>query len=83
MQPLVALDQALNTLIYIPGDGFGYADETLSARLFRCYLQGLISARWYRAVDALFFWQDQHCYGAWRSEVERRHLPRHYVRLEA
>lgn len=75
----VAIDQAINTLIYIPGDGWGWADETLSARLFRCDLQGLISDGWYRAVDALFFWQDQHCYASWRSEVERRHLPRHYA----
>lgn len=29
-QFLIALDQTLNTLIRIDGDGFGFADETLS-----------------------------------------------------
>lgn len=80
-QPLIGLDQFINCLIYIPGDGFGMADETLSARLFRCHLQGLIADRWYRAVDALFFWDANHCYESWRSEVERRQLPGIY-RLE-
>ena len=78
MQLLIALDQLINCLIHIACDGWGYADETLSARLFRCHLQGHIQDRWYRAVDALFFWQGQHCYEAWRSEFERRQLPGHY-----
>lgn len=77
-QTLIAIDQGINTLIYIPGDGWGWADETLSARLFRCHVQGLVSDRWYRAVDRLFFWQDGHCYQSWRSEWERRQLPGHY-----
>lgn len=77
-QPGIALDQLGNCLVYIPGDGFGWADETLSARLFRCHLQGLLSDRWYRAVDGLFFWESQHCYESWRNEVERRQLPDYY-----
>jgi hypothetical protein len=77
-QFLVALDQAANTLIYVSGDGWGWADETLSARLWRCYRQGLISDRWYRAVDRLFFWQTMHCFGSYLSESERKQLPRHY-----
>lgn len=74
-QTLIALDQFANTLIYIDGDGFGYADETLSARLFRCHIQGLISDRPMQIVDAIFFWQKKHCYASWRSEVERKQLP--------
>jgi hypothetical protein len=81
MQPIIAADQTLNTLIYVPGDGWGWADETLSARLWRCHLQGFIAARWYRAVDALFFWQPNHCYQSWRSEIERRQLPGHYSEI--
>jgi len=77
-QPLIAVDQFFNCLVYIEGDGFGMADETLSARLWRCYLQELIGPRGWRFVDALFFWQDMHSYNSWRSEVERAHLPGHY-----
>lgn len=74
----IAIDQALNCLVYILGDGFGMADETLSARLWRCYLQELIGPAGWQIVDALFFWQPEHCYHAWRSEIERAHLPDHY-----
>lgn len=77
-QPLIAVDQFINCLVFIAGDGFGMADETISARLFRCHLQGLVSDRWYRAVDALIFWDASHCFQSWRSEVERRQLPGHY-----
>lgn len=77
-QTLIAIDQFANTWIYIAGDGRGFADETLSARLFRCHLQGLILDKTYRFVDALFFWQEDHCYASWRSEVERKQLPGFY-----
>ena len=78
IQPLIALDQFLNCFVYIKGDGFGMADETLSARLFRCYLQGLIGSIWYEWLDALLFFDPHHCYESWRSEVERSQLPNHY-----
>ncbi len=77
-QTALAFDQLVNTLAYIKGDGFGMADESLSARLFRCHINGLISARAYRSVDALFFWQDQHCYQSWISEFTRSQLPKEY-----
>lgn len=78
LAPLVALDQFINTLVYIDGDGWGMADETISARAFRCFLQGLISDRFYRAIDAVFFWQAFHCHASWRAEWERKQLPVHY-----
>lgn len=77
-QLLIALDQLLNCLVWISGDGRGYADETLSARLFRCHLQDTLSDKPYRAIDALFFWQPAHCHKSWRNEFERRQLPGHY-----
>lgn len=77
-QPLIAIDQFFNTLIVIDGDGRGMADETISARVFRCFLQDLISDRAYRAIDAVFFWQEAHCYDSWVAERERRQLPDHY-----
>lgn len=80
-QPIIAIDQLANCFVFIAGDGLGMADETLSARLFRCHLQGALSDRWFRAIDALFFWQPRHCYQSWRSEIDRAQLPDHY-RLE-
>jgi len=79
MQFLIALDQLINTLIWIKGDGFGWADETFSARLWRLYLQDILSDKPYRFVDALFFWQQNHCYDSWASEANRRHLDPYYL----
>jgi hypothetical protein len=77
-QFLIGVDQTLNTLIKLPGDGYGWADETLSARAFRCFLQERISDRLYRVIDRLFYWQSAHCYESWKSEYERAQLPSHY-----
>lgn len=76
-QLLIAIDQAANTIVFIAGDGFGMADETISARLWRCHLQDLLGARWYRLVDAVL--GENHCFKSWRSEVDRRQLPGYYV----
>lgn len=78
LQWLLAIDQWANTYWHIGGDGWGMADEALSARAFRCHLQGLVSDRPMRAINLIFFWQENHCYLAWRSEIERRQLPDHY-----
>lgn len=80
----IAVDQCLNTLIYARHEGFGRADETLSARAWRLRE----NKRWgaFRAlIDVLFFWQKDefgrraHCEQAFVSEVARRHLPDSYV----
>ncbi len=81
-QALIAIDQFFNCVVWVRGDGFGFADETLSARLFRLHLQGVISDMPYRAVDMLFWFENEHCYWSWRSEVDRSQLPGHY-RLNA
>lgn len=73
-QLLIALDQLANTVTWIKGDGFGFADETLSARAWRLRHQ---SNAW-RRIDRLFFWQDGHCRQSFESEVLRRHLPLEY-----
>jgi len=78
LQMMIAFDQLVNTLIYIRGDGIGMADETISARLFRCHIQGHIGAFWFKVVDAIFFWQDNHCFHAWREEWDRGQYPSHY-----
>ena len=76
LQFLIAIDQLLNTLI--PG---GYADETLSARAHRMRVKGQPYWGWLaRAINLLFFWQDDHCQGAWLEEIRRRQLPDAYGR---
>jgi len=76
LQFLIAIDQLLNTLI--PG---GYADETLSARARRMRVKGQPYWGWLaRAINLLFFWQEDHCRGAWLEETRRRQLPDAYGR---
>ena len=55
----------------------GWADETLSARMWRH--RGLPlwrEARW--LVDKLFFWQPDHCYQSFVSELQRKQLLEDY-----
>lgn len=72
LQIAIALDQLVNTLLG------GYADETISAKSYRCrHNSGM---RWlaYRSINALFFWQDDHCHSAFDSEKLRAHFPIEY-----
>ena len=70
-QVLIALDQLANTLLA------GHADETLSARAYR--LSRDRGRHWpRRLIDAIFFWDENHCEEAHRSELLHRHLPRQY-----
>jgi hypothetical protein len=75
IQFLVAFDQVMNTLVYIKGDGFGFADETLSARAWRLREQSSLP---YKVINGLFFWQENHCKEAYESEVNNKHLPKEY-----
>jgi len=78
-QPLIALDQMLNCFVWSAAEGFGRADETLSARAYRLSGRGSAAWGWFRAaVDTLFFWEDEHCHASFLAEVERRQLPREY-----
>jgi hypothetical protein len=70
-QVLVALDQLINAILG------GWADESISARAWRC------RERWpYRAyrfgIDLLFFWDRDHCETAYHSEIERAQFPPEY-----
>ena len=71
-QILIAIDQVFNALLG------GYADETLSARIWRNQNKN----RFYKValvvVNGLFFWQANHCRGAYFSEMTRKHLPKEY-----
>jgi hypothetical protein len=74
VQFLIAIDQLLNTLIWVRGDGFGDADETISARAWRLRKNSYA----YKTINVLFFWQEDHCYQAYLSEIERKQLPKEY-----
>lgn len=67
---LIALDQFLNA---VTG---GFADETLSSRIYRearTGRRGWVVAE--KCVNRLFFWQDEHCRRAWLRERQRTHFP--------
>ena len=70
----LTFDQFLNVLC------FGYADETLSARLYRAHRAGRLLGRVLMpVVDFLWFWGDKpHCYRAYLKEKENRYLPPEY-----
>ncbi len=70
---LIWLDQGVNTVCG------GSPDETISSA---CYRFGARippkSGLWwcaYKGVNLLFFWQRDHCRGAYNSEREGKHLP--------
>jgi len=81
-QFLIAVDQLLNVLAWAKGEGFGFADETLSARCWR--LRTRRAWNFARSVlDYMFFFDKHegeraHCFLAWLAEFERHHLPEEY-----
>ena len=65
---LIAVDQLINAVCG------GWPDETLSSRAHRWHLSGKRS--WPRKViDALFFWDVDHCRESYESERQGRQLP--------
>ena len=80
-QTFIAADQLINAALGpIFSWTIGYADETLSARAWRCRAKPW--GRVFRPViDALFIWQRwdmNHCQRAYESEHARRNLPPEY-----
>lgn len=82
-QVVIAIDQLINTLLSViiglcNGTHEGYADETMSAYLYRH------KHYWYanifrRFVDVIFYFPNgcnfHHCQDSYESEVMRSHLP--------
>ena len=69
----IAADQLVNAMIA------GSPDETVSSRVYRgavLVVHPNRAARMaYRAINALFFWQEDHCRAAYLREKQRAHLP--------
>lgn len=69
----IAADQLANAMIA------GSPDETVSSRVYRGAVLAAqptsIARMAYRAINTLFFWQDDHCRAAYLREKQRTHLP--------
>lgn len=70
MKVLIAVDQLANA---VRG---GHPDETLSAAAHRQHLDG--RSGWRNLINALFWWQGDHCLDAHASELQRKQLPKEY-----
>ena len=67
IQILIAIDQLANA---ITG---GWADETLSSRAYRMREKRQKYWGWTaNVIDAMFFFQKEHCYNSWLEEVNRQ-----------
>lgn len=69
----IAADQLANAMIA------GSPDETVSSRVYRGAVLAVRPNRAarmaYRTINALFFWQEDHCRAAYLREKQRAHLP--------
>ena len=70
MKVLIAVDQLANA---VRG---GHPDETLSAAAHRRHEAG--KSGWRNLINALFWWQEDHCREAHASEMARKQLPKEY-----
>lgn len=69
----IAFDQQINTLLG------GTPDETLSARAYRTEQQNKAFGKLFRPlIDALFFFDPNHCRKAYNAEFHKLQLPESY-----
>lgn len=71
------MDQCLNVIVFSIARPRAkhWADETLSARVYR-HAEIKKDRRWPMAlINAIFFWQTDHCRQAYESEMKRTQLP--------
>jgi hypothetical protein len=66
-QFLLAFDQLLNTVVWLESEGQGKCNETLSSRAWRLRHD----SDGYKVINAIFFWQPDHCMNAYKNEVIR------------
>lgn len=73
-QLAIALDQLGNVFVSCVFGEKAWADETLSAHAWRWHLDGVRD--WPRKViDAMLFWQKEHCRKSYESELGGLQLP--------
>lgn len=66
---LIAIDQLGTTILG------GYPDETLSCWAHRGYVKKTWFGWTRHIINALFFWQEDHCLSAYERERERKDVP--------
>lgn len=65
---LIAVDQLINTIF------FGWPDETMSSRAYRWHKDDV--RHWpYKVINALFFWQNDHCRSSYENESKGAQYP--------
>ena len=69
---LIALDQFIYVLITL---GEGMPDETMSAAAYRAHLTARPWGFMKKVIDRLFWFDPDHCYQAYMSEVNGTQLP--------
>ena len=69
---LIALDQFVYVVITL---GEGMPDETMSAAAYHGWLLGRPWGFMRRVIDAIFFFDPNHCYQAYLAEIGGQQLP--------
>lgn len=74
-QFLIAIDQLLTVLVFMVlfPNSKAWADETFSARCHRMALNGITLPE--KIVDAILFFDKNHCATSYESELKGRQLP--------
>ena len=74
-QLLITIDQFLTVLVFavLFPKTKSWADETFSARCHRMALDGITLPE--KIVDAILFFDKNHCLESYKSELEGRQLP--------
>lgn len=69
---LIGIDQLIWVLVTL---GAGHPDETISSAMYRYEKQGkLVGIIGRPIIDAIFFWEDQHCRRSYLAEVFRKQI---------
>lgn len=69
-QKIIAFNQLINAWVFN-----GWADETMSSRAYRLEQANKPWKVIRIVIDAIFFWQTEHCKTAYIIERNRRHSP--------
>ena len=72
---LIAVDQLVYVVITL---GTGMPDETMSAAAYRMELAGKPAGVFRPVIDALLWFDTDHCHQAYLSEIGKKQLPDEY-----
>ena len=65
---LIGFDQFINTIF------FGFPDETISSRAWRCKDANSFWKVMHSLINKLFFFQKEHCFNAYLAELNRKQI---------